>query len=138
MVVTRVLAARRVPKATPWGAEWSPQELAQRRLQLQGADLPTYPYIARLAGLEGEVEVEVTLKDGKVAATRVIAGDRALATATVANIETWTFDANVSETFTTRFVYALERRFGPMHSQKFEVKLDLPSSVRITAPRNGW
>jgi hypothetical protein len=138
MVVTRVLAAGRVPKETPWGGEWSPQELAQRRLQLQRADLPTYPYSARLAGLEGEVEVEVTLKDGKVAATRVITGDRALAAAAVANIETWTFAADVSETFTTRFIYALDRRFGPMHSQKAELELDLPFSVRITAPRNGW
>lgn len=138
MVVTRVLAARRVPKETPWGGVWSPQELAQRRLQLQHADLPTYPYSARMAGLEGEVEVEVTLKEGKVTATRVIAGDRALAAAAVANIETWTFEGNVNEAFTTRFVYALDRQFGPMHNQKFELGLDLPFSVRVTASRNGW
>ena len=138
MVVTRVLAAGRVPEATPWGAPQPPQDLLRRDLQLQRADLPTYPYSARMAGLDGEVEVEVTLKDGKVAATRVIAGDRALTVAAVANIETWTFDADVNQTFTTRFVYALERRFGPMHSQKLELELDLPFSVRITAPRNGW
>ena len=138
MVVTRVLEARPVPEATPWSAPQSPQDLLRSDLQLQHADLPTYPYSARMAGLEGVVEVEVTLKDGKVAATRVISGDRALAVAAVTNIETWTFDAGVNQTFTTRFVYALERRFGPLHSQKLELELDLPSSVRITAPRNGW
>jgi TonB family protein len=137
MVVNRVDAAARVPESMLVGAERSPSSPLHRATDLLHADLPTYPYGARLAGLEGEVEVEVTLKDGKVVGTRVIAaGDRALAAAAVENIQTWRFSPDISETFTTRFVYVLDRRFGQLSSQKIE--LDIPTLVRITAPRNGW
>jgi hypothetical protein len=136
MVVTQVVAAARVPAATPWSPPSSPADLAERELTFRSADFPVYPYGARLAGIEGEVEVEVTLKEGKVVATRVLAGDRALAAAAVGNIETWTFSPDVNKTFVTRFVYALERRFGALNQQRIEV--DMPTLVTITAPRNGW
>ncbi|HVR06409.1 MAG TPA: TonB family protein [Thermoanaerobaculia bacterium] len=136
LLVSRVVAAARVPAATPWSPPSSPADLAERELTFRSADFPIYPYSARLAGIEGEVEVEVTVKEGKVVATRVLAGDRALAVAAVANIETWTFSPDVNKTFVTRFVYTLERRFGPLKQQRIEV--EMPTLVRITAPRNGW
>jgi TonB family protein len=136
IVVTRVDTAARVPVSTPWNTASFPSDLSQRELQLLHAELPFYPYGARLAGLEGEVQVEVTLKEGKVVATHVISGDRALAAAAVENIKTWTFSTDANQRFTTRFLYVLERRFGKLNSQKIE--LDVPTLVRITAPRNGW
>jgi TonB family protein len=137
MVVTRVDASARVSASTPVGQGRYRSPPPQRATDLLHADLPTYPYGARLAGLEGEVEVEVTLKDGKVVGTRVIAaGDRALAAAAVENIQTWRFSPDITETFTTRFVYVLDRRFGQLSSQKIE--LEIPTLVKITAPRNGW
>jgi hypothetical protein len=136
MVVTRVVAAARVPAETPWSPRDFPADLAERQLTFRQGTFPFYPYDALGAGIEGEVEVEVTLKEGKVVATRVLAGDRALAAAAVGNLETWTFSADINKTFVTRFVYALERRFGPRKQQRIEV--DMPTLVRITAPRNGW
>jgi hypothetical protein len=136
LVVTRVDAAARVPESTPWNWVRDRPGASQRDLQLLHAGLPLYPDGARIAGLQGEVQVEVTLKGGKVAATHVIAGDRALAAAAVANIKTWTFFPEIDETFITRFVYVLERRFGQQSDQKIE--LHIPSLVTITAPRNGW
>jgi Gram-negative bacterial TonB protein C-terminal len=136
LVVTRVDAATRVPPSTPWNWVRDRPAASRRDLQLLHAGLPLYPDGARVAGLQGEVQVEVTLKAGKVAATRVIAGDRALAAAAVANVQTWTFPPDIDETFVTRFVYVLEQRFGQQGNQQIE--LHLPSLVRITAPRNGW
>jgi hypothetical protein len=136
MVVARVDAAARVPVSTPWNTANFPPDLSQRELQLLHAELPFYPFGARLAGLEGEVQVEVTLKEGKVVATHVISGDRALAAGAVENIKTWTFSPDVNQRFTTRFLYVLERRFGKLNSQKIE--LNVPTLVKITAPRNGW
>src|SRR5205807_2589443 len=101
LVVTRVHAAARVPESTPWNWVRDRPGASQRDLQLLRADLPLYPDGARVAGLEGEVKVEVTLKEGKVAATRVIAGDRALAAAAIASIQTWTFFPEIDETFIT-------------------------------------
>ena len=135
-VVTRVDAAARVPESTPWNWVRSRPGASRRDLQILHAGLPLYPDGARIAGLQGEVQVEVTLKAGKVAATHVIAGDRTLAATAVANIQTWTFFPEIDETFVTRFVYVLERRFGQHSDQKIE--LHIPSLVRITAPRNGW
>jgi TonB family protein len=136
LVVTRVDAASRVPAATPWNMVYFPPDLTQREMQLLRSDLPSYPFGARLAGLEGEVKVEVTLQAGRVAAARVIAGDRALAAAAVSNIKTWTFSPEVEGKFVTRFLYVLAKQFGKQSSQTIE--LDVPSLVRITAPRNGW
>src|ERR1700732_4772771 len=91
LVVTRVDAAAQVPGSTPWNWVRDRPGASRRDLQLLHGGLPLYPDGARIAGLQGEVQVEVTLKAGKVAATHVIAGDRALAATAVANIQTWTF-----------------------------------------------
>lgn len=136
LIVARVAAAAQVPESTPWNWVRDHSAASQHDLQLLHADLPLYPEGARVAGLEGEVEIEVTVKGGKVAATRVITGDRALAAAATRSIETWTFSPEIDETLVTRFVYVLERRFGEASDQK--VDLHIPSLVRITAPRNGW
>ena len=136
LLVNRVLAVARVPSGVPWSPRSVPMDLAERELTFRQGSFPFYPYAALEAGIEGEVEVEVTLKEGKVVTTRVLAGDRALAAAAVGNIETWTFSPDINKTFVTRFVYALERRFGPLKQQRIEV--DMPALVRITAPRNGW
>jgi TonB family protein len=135
-LVTRIDAAARVPDSTPSNWVRSRPGASRRDLLLRSADILLYPDGARRAGLEGEVEVEVTLKGGKVAATHVVAGDRALAAAAIGSIQTWTFDPEIDKTFTTRFVYVLEHRFGEQGDQK--VELHIPSLVRITAPRNGW
>jgi len=106
LLVSRVVAAARVPAETPWSPRSFPDDLAERKLTFRQGTFPYYPYDALVAGIEGQVEVEVTLKEGKVVATLTLAGDRALAAAAIGNIETWTFSSDVNKTFVTRFVYS--------------------------------
>lgn len=137
-VVIRVLKAELIPESAPWNLVWFVPESSKCKLETPlNAEVPSYPESARLAWLEGEVDVEVKVQSGRVAATRVVSGDRALGEATVKNIHTWIFPPDVNDVFITHFVYALEvRKSGDQKGSK--IKLELPLYVRITAPRIDW
>lgn len=108
------------------------QQVEQHRdLRLEHADVPMYPQLARTARIFGTVEVQVTVKDGKVANTEVKSGPPVLARATVENIQTWRFYHLVNATFTTKFIYQLETK-EPLDPQNPKVELQLPLLVKIT------
>lgn len=108
------------------------QQVEQHRdLRLEHADVPMYPQLARTARIFGTVEVQVTVKDGKIANTEVKLGPPVLARATVENIQTWRFYHLVNATFTTKFIYQLEMK-EPLDPQNPKVELQLPLLVKIT------
>jgi Gram-negative bacterial TonB protein C-terminal len=112
--------------------EESKKEQRPRDLRLEHADVPMYPQLARTARIFGNVQVQVTVKDGKVVSTEVKSGHPVLASATVENIQTWRFYSLVNATFTTKFTYQLETK-EPLDSQNPKVELQLPLLVKITA-----
>lgn len=104
----------------------------QRDLRLEHADVPMYPQLASTARIFGTVEVQVTVKDGKVVDTEVKSGPAVLARATVENVQSWRFYSLVNATFTTKYIYQLETR-EPLDPQNPKVELQLPLLVKITA-----
>ncbi len=104
---------------------------------LRAAAVPIYPTFARNMRITGEVIVDVTIKDGRPASTKVKAGDRALAQAVLENIGTWRFDESVTATLATKFEFVLElRKTGADRNSRLE--LNLPSAARIVAAENDW
>ena len=101
-------------------------------LRLEHAEVPMYPQLARTARIFGTVEVQVTVKDGRVAKTEVKSGPPVLTRGTVENIQTWRFYPLVNATFTTKFIYKLEEK-EPLDTQNSKAELQLPLSAKITA-----
>lgn len=71
-----------------------------------------YPPIAKAAHVTGKVIVRLTVRDGLVVKTDVLSrldpsGQRFLETATIANLKTWHFAAEVNGVFTVTFTYAI-------------------------------
>jgi hypothetical protein len=109
-----------------------PQTDQHRDLRLEHAEVPMYPQIARTARISGTVEVQVTVKDGKVVNAEVKSGPPVLATATVENIHSWLFYSLVNTTFVTKFIYQLETNEA-LDPQNPRVELQLPLLAKITA-----
>src|SRR5258707_7112942 len=68
-----------------------PQTEQLRDLRLEHAEMPIYPQLARTARIFGTVEVQVTVKDGKVVNTEMKSGPPLLVQATVENIQSRRF-----------------------------------------------
>ena len=109
-----------------------PQTEQHRDLRLEHAEVPIYPQLARTARIFGTVEVQVTVKDGKVVNAEVKSGPPVLAKATVENIQSWRFYPLVNATFTTKFIYQLETKEA-LDPQNPRVELQLPLLAKITA-----
>jgi TonB family protein len=105
-------------------------------LRLEHADVPLYPQMARVARIFGTVEVQVTVKDGQVVSIAVKSprpgGAAILERATVENIRTWRFYKLDSGTFTTKFIYEIEKKKKGLDSLNSKVELELPLRVKIT------
>jgi Gram-negative bacterial TonB protein C-terminal len=114
------------------GATQDQQPTQHPDLRLEHADVPMYPQLARTARIFGTVEVQVTVKNGKVVNADVKLGPPVLARATVENIQTWRFYRLVNATFTTKFIYQLETK-EPLDPQNPKVELQLPLLAKITA-----
>jgi len=124
LVIGSALAQTNAPQKT--------QVERQRDLRLEHADVPMYPQLARSARIVGTVEVQVTVKDGKVVNTEVKSGPAVLARATAENIQSWRFYPLVNATFITTFIYQLEMKL-PLDPQNPRVELQLPLLAKITA-----
>jgi Gram-negative bacterial TonB protein C-terminal len=135
LVVDKILSVAPVPTSQPWDAVWADPTGAQR-LAVLAARVPWYPALARRAGISGAVVAEVLVKDGQVVSVDMKSGDRALIAGTVANIDTWRFEPGTNATFTTTFVYQLERRAAGDEGPRIE--LHLPDSVTVTAASYDW
>lgn len=135
LVVHEVVSTAAVPDSQPWDAIWA-EPPGHGGLGVLSAAVPQYPSLARRAGIGGRVVAEVVVEDGQVACADVKSGDRMLATEAVANIHTWQFDPGTNVSFTTTFVYQLERRKAG--DQQARVELRLPELVTITAASYDW
>lgn len=114
-----------VEEATPQAAQALPV--------VTHADIPTYPPIAKTARISGKVQVQVTVKDGTVTETKLLSSTTLLlVTATMDNIKTWRFAGTTSSTFSTTFVYEIEKgeTSEPVNPT---IELHLPTLVKITA-----
>lgn len=135
LVVEAILQVAPVPAGVPW--EWGGRPAAATAVvSPEHLSVPKYPVAAREQGIAGKVIVEVHVAGGRVTAANVVSGDRVLAGDTVANIRTWRFDPATNTSFTTTFVYQLERR--KRGDEQPRIELCLPESVRITAPSYDW
>lgn len=115
----------------------TPSSMAKQKkpspnLRLEHADVPTYPELALTARAFGTVRVLVSVRGGKVTNTRLQSGPPILTAATIENIRTWRFQGSVNATFTTWFVYQLERASLDAPSNP-KIELELPLHVKITA-----
>ncbi|MEO8218570.1 MAG: energy transducer TonB [Acidobacteriota bacterium] len=132
-VVTAISDVKTVPDATPWPGSRS----AASAPIVERAEVPRYPQLARSAGIAGEVVLDVTIRDGQVSKAEVMSGDRMLSEEAIRNVRTWQLTAKANTTFTTKYTYELEQRMtGACNFTR--VELELPKSVRIIAPANGW
>ena len=136
LVVDAVVDARAVPASVPRMVEWNsfPLESIPRILS---ALMPTYPHFARFGGIEGAVEIRVTIRDGVVTETQVLSGERILADDTLKNIRSWRFAEKANSSFVTRFVYELERREAGANTNA-RVDAQLPTFVRVIGASNDW
>jgi hypothetical protein len=92
---------------------------------------------ARLAAMGGEVDIEVIVRSGEVVSTRLVSGDRALGEASKNNIKSWRFSSSNSATFVSHFAYQLyQKQTGEKGATRLE--LELPYSVKLTAPQIDW
>ncbi len=101
------------------------------------AGVPFYPASARLADVSGDVELEITITDGRVASVHTRRGHALLARAARENVRTWQFATGVSMTLTTVFQYRLEDA-GVSRSATPRVELELPRRVTIIESRTKW
>ena len=138
LLVSEVVAARAVPSGTALRGlgDWAPASPAVD-LEVQHAEVPRYPGLARRAGISGTVVIGFTIVEGGVRTAVVKSGDRMLAEAAVANVMTWRFEPGTNGAFTTTFFYDLERRKSGSDRRPI-VELHLPEYVRITASRWDW
>ena len=95
-------------------------------------DLPLYPAVAKTARVSGVVQVQVTVKNGEVTGTEATSGNPLLASAAIDSIKTWKFDKDISTTFTTTFIYRLEKQETAEPSNP-KLELELPRVAKITA-----
>jgi hypothetical protein len=101
---------------------------------LQGATLPMYPPIAKAAHVTGKVIVRVTVKSGLVVKTDVLskldpAGQRFLETATVENLKTWRFAADVTGEYTVTYTYEIS---GKESEQPTNARVEMLPSLDVT------
>jgi hypothetical protein len=136
-VVEGVKNVRRVPNDMPSYGEWAARRWKSDTPRLSSSEVPRYPPAAQNVGISGPVIVEIAVADGQARTTKVISGDRILVDAVLANIATWRFETSVATTFTTTFVFELQRT-PTGADQNAELDLKLPTFARITAPMNGW
>jgi hypothetical protein len=136
-VVDAVVEAKPVPASVSWDSWDMTWHKPDASLDFESAEAPRYPPFASRAGLSGKVESEVKVSSGKVVETEVKTGDRMLSMEAVANIRTWKFPSGVTSTFTSKFVYLLEK--GPRRPDRNpKIELEYPFLVKVTAPYFGW
>ncbi len=75
---------------------------------LKSGDLPLYPHSARLARIEGKVQLEVKTDGNSVTKVTASGAHKLLLQAAEANVRSWRFYPHKPQTFTVTFIYKLE------------------------------
>jgi len=111
---------------------------------LKSAQLPTYPVLARTAGVVGDMDAEFTLdSEGNVTSVEITSGHPLLKRVTEENIRTWKFKLPTEggmdgRRFKTRFSYKLSGRWVPESKvPKLTVTFDSFDHVEITSDQQG-
>lgn len=139
IVVTEVVRVGAVPDGcdTAEVPFWAPPA-SSKWPQLARSDLPTYPELARVLDIDGNVNLRLTVSEGTVTDVIVETGHPVLADEAVRVVKKWQFAPFASaSTVQTSFSFVLERRHVN-ESQGTRLELDLPSCVRVLAAVATW
>jgi hypothetical protein len=98
---------------------------------VKSAELPLYPYVARLARLQGTAEMKVWTDGASVVRVEGSGAHKLLIEAAETNLKTWRFYPHKPLAFTVIFTFKLElpEVYGAVNPT---LRLDLPTSVEIT------
>ncbi len=94
---------------------------------LNGAAVPLYPPLARVANVQGEVILQVTTDAGRVERVERIQGHPLLSAAAISNVRSWTFLNQAKMSFKVNFRYKLSETCKGNPS----VLLNLPFRVTV-------
>jgi hypothetical protein len=99
---------------------------------IKSAEMPLYPHLARVARVQGTVQLKVTTDGASITNIVATGTQKLLLSAAEANVKTWTFYKHRPQTFTVTFVYKLEAPevYGFVNPT---VLLELPNRVEIRA-----
>jgi hypothetical protein len=111
----------------------SPETAAGELPAVNHADVPLYPPMARIAGISGTVQVEVTVKNGLVASTELkSSAPPILVNATLENLKTWRFASDANATFRVTYIYEVEKEATASPGNP-RIEMQLPNLIKITA-----
>ena len=96
------------------------------------AEVPFYPPIARVAGIEGVVHLRLSTDGKRVSAVSVESGPPALVQAAQDNVKTWQFKDHSPTTFQTIFRYKILPG-SECEMDSGTVLLQLPKEVEVRA-----
>ena len=134
LVVERVLSAE--PASVSNEADWNAVPVSGEAIVIS-ASAPTYPELARAAGVTGDVRLLITITNGNVSSVEVESGDRLLAQAAADNAKSWRFADATNGTIQATFSYRLERRAAGANLNP-RVELSLPRRVTIIGAADDW
>jgi TonB family protein len=110
-------------------------EPPQKLPVVKSGEMPFYPPLARVAHVEGDVQLRVTTDGSGVASVVVESGQPMLAKAAQDNVRTWKFEPHEPTSFSTLFSYHLLTEFkcepGKPNNGEFHIKL--PTEVEVIA-----
>ncbi len=101
------------------------------------ASVPFYPPIARMAGIQGLVQLRVSTDGKRVSTVEVVSGPPFLARLASDNVKTWEFKPHAPTTFEVTFHY---KRVLPSkcpncnceYPEKESVLLEFPTDIYLT------
>ena len=96
------------------------------------AEVPFYPLDARLAHIQGEVRLRLSIKGENVSSVQLLEGQITLARAAEENVKTWRFRWHDESTFDITFRYTLLPQFSCV-AENPTVLLQLPVEVKVSA-----
>jgi hypothetical protein len=102
-----------------------------------GAEIPTYPEVARRSGIEGVVNLRLSTRDGEIIDINADSPSPALADAAAANVRTWQVTAIGSAVVRVRFVYELTPKCLIDRAGDPVVVATFPSEVHVKASPAG-
>jgi len=136
LVVKEVMTASQADESTPRLYEW--RESTPRCLpRVIKAPAPTYPELARTAGITGEVLVRYKVAAGEVVSAEALSGDRMLAEDAVQYVRELEFKTDVDAVLECLFSFELEPRSCD-EGLTARVELSLPTRIKITGARHLW
>jgi hypothetical protein len=98
------------------------------------AQVPLYPPSARLANVEGTVQLNVTTDGHHVVSIQVASGYKLLSDSAEGNLRTWEFTPHEPTSFKVTYTYKLVSDLDPIQNNP-RVILNLPTAVEVDALR---